>query len=237
MGARFVRPYECSGLGERCDPDGRARRPRARRPVDRSHRRRARAADERARGTGRRRLLADPVDASRVPGCRCTTCRSARPGRTAEAGGRRDAPPGAGRRRRLGRAGIRRPGRSGTGGSPDDCRPRGRPIDGQEDACAESTDPDPSRGGRRARGGRLVSRSALFRDGQHNPAASSPKGSTPSAVNGSSPWQVLPRAPTARQQVAGATTSNGTLWILGGLHGSGSTAKVEGYDPVIANVD
>ena len=33
------------------------------------------------------------------------------------------------------------------------------------------------------------------------------------------------------------TTSNGTLWILGGLHGSGSTAKVEGYDPVIANVD
>ena len=49
----------------------------------------------------------------------------------------------------------------------------------------------------------------------------------------SSPWQVKPDAPTARQQVA-ATTSNGTLWILGGLHGSGSTAKVEGYDPVIA---
>ena len=46
-------------------------------------------------------------------------------------------------------------------------------------------------------------------------------------------WSELPSAPTARQQ-AGSTVLNGTLWILGGLTTVGaSTAKVEGYDPVI----
>jgi non-specific serine/threonine protein kinase len=48
----------------------------------------------------------------------------------------------------------------------------------------------------------------------------------------SAAWKVLPGAPTARQQ-EGATKANGTLWVLGGLTSGTSTAKVEGYDPVI----
>jgi serine/threonine protein kinase len=54
-----------------------------------------------------------------------------------------------------------------------------------------------------------------------------------SALVGATRWRGLPTMPTARQQV-GATTSNGTLWVAGGIVNGASTAKVEGYDPVIA---
>jgi len=39
-------------------------------------------------------------------------------------------------------------------------------------------------------------------------------------------------APTARQEVA-STVADGVVWVLGGVVGNGSTAKVEGYDPAI----
>ncbi len=66
-------------------------------------------------------------------------------------------------------------------------------------------------------------------------AASIPHTTTkvgPPAAVATSLWSALPSAPTARQQV-GSTVLNGTLWVLGGLTSGTSTAKVEGYDPVI----
>jgi non-specific serine/threonine protein kinase len=45
-------------------------------------------------------------------------------------------------------------------------------------------------------------------------------------------WRAIHDAPTARQQLA-AAVQNGTVWIFGGLTGSVSTAKTEGYDPAI----
>jgi len=53
------------------------------------------------------------------------------------------------------------------------------------------------------------------------------------ALVGGGLWAGLPDAPTARQQVA-STVDQGTLWVLGGLTSGASTAKVEGFDPVIA---
>jgi serine/threonine protein kinase/N-acetylneuraminic acid mutarotase len=59
---------------------------------------------------------------------------------------------------------------------------------------------------------------------------------TPPAIGSgtlnSASWRALRSAPTARQQAAGAV-ANGTLWVFGGLTTGASTAKVEGYDPVI----
>jgi non-specific serine/threonine protein kinase len=45
-------------------------------------------------------------------------------------------------------------------------------------------------------------------------------------------WRTLSSDPVERQQVA-AAVDDGTIWIMGGLTGSSSTAKVEGYDPAI----
>ena len=45
-------------------------------------------------------------------------------------------------------------------------------------------------------------------------------------------WRTFRDTPTARQQVATAVLG-GTVWVMGGLAGDGSTAKVEGYDPAI----
>jgi non-specific serine/threonine protein kinase len=43
-------------------------------------------------------------------------------------------------------------------------------------------------------------------------------------------WAPVANAPTPRQELASAV-DNGVMWTLGGLNGSQSTAKVEGYDP------
>ncbi|MFC7451014.1 protein kinase domain-containing protein [Rhodococcus daqingensis] len=45
-------------------------------------------------------------------------------------------------------------------------------------------------------------------------------------------WRPLRDAPIARQQ-APAAMSDGTIWVFGGLDATGSTPKVEGYDPAI----
>ncbi|KAA0022054.1 protein kinase [Antrihabitans cavernicola] len=62
------------------------------------------------------------------------------------------------------------------------------------------------------------------------PAAPSPAAAP---VNSASTWRTLPDAKLARQQSA-TTVANGTIWVLGGLDNSGSTNKVQGYDPAIA---
>ncbi|MDX6644156.1 MAG: hypothetical protein QOD76_2118, partial [Solirubrobacteraceae bacterium] len=62
------------------------------------------------------------------------------------------------------------------------------------------------------------------------PAAANPKPqATPQA---GFQWRAIHNAPTARQQLA-AAVQNGTVWIFGGLTGSVSTTKTEGYDPAI----
>src|SRR5207248_126929 len=43
-------------------------------------------------------------------------------------------------------------------------------------------------------------------------------------------WAAVHDAPTPRQELASAV-DDGIVWVLGGLNGSDSTAKVEGYDP------
>jgi non-specific serine/threonine protein kinase len=62
-----------------------------------------------------------------------------------------------------------------------------------------------------------------------------PAGGTPAAPGGNaaSPWQALPNAPTARQEVA-STVQGSVIWVLGGLTGADTaTNKVEGYDTTI----
>jgi non-specific serine/threonine protein kinase len=43
-------------------------------------------------------------------------------------------------------------------------------------------------------------------------------------------WAAVADAPTPRQELASAV-AGGVVWVLGGLDGNDSTAKVEGYDP------
>jgi non-specific serine/threonine protein kinase len=57
---------------------------------------------------------------------------------------------------------------------------------------------------------------------------------SPPAAGGdaTSPWRAVRDAPSARQEVA-STVADGVVWVLGGVVGNSSTAKVEGYDPAI----